>query len=471
MRAWLPGRGVARRETRRVVSLAPALLRLVPLLALVCTLACGSEGTSRGAHPPYNVVLITLDTTRADHLGLYGYRRATSPTLDRLGTESQVFDRAYSSSSWTLPAHASLFTSMLPTSHGADKSPDGALVLSDQVDAPESWKIYRANPPRSDVPMLAEVLARAGYATGAFVGGPWLKRVFGLSRGFATWDDEGVGADGRSGAEITYRARTWLGQQKRPFFLFLNYFDAHTPYRAPRSYAKLVLGNETFPRAATQSQVQTLLYDAEIRFADDQMGLLFGALRQLGLYDATWIVVTADHGELLGEHGREGHGLSLDQELVRVPLVVKPPAGLARPGRRQELVELTDVMPMLLDALGLPIPASAQGSVPGHRTAPVVAEVHLLPAENDGEASEYRAIIEGNWKLVWKSDGASQLFDLARDPQEARDLALEDRDRVTRMSHELKQYVDSLPRPPRPGPERAVDPETAEALRHLGYVK
>ena len=304
-------------------------------LAGIAITGCG-ERTPPPPRAPANVVLITLDTTRPDHLGVYGYERATSPTLDMLAAESQVFDNAYSTSSWTLPAHASLFTGMLPTSHGADKDPDGALVLSAAVETPESWKIYRANAPRDDVQTLAEVLKGAGYATGAVVGGPWMKRVFGLGRGFDSYDDENVVADGRAAGEVTERARTWLRAQKTPFFLFLNYFDPHTPYTAPTPYVKRVLGAEPFSRDASQDQKALLLYDAEIRYTDDQIALLFLELRRLGLYDSSWIVVTADHGELFGEHDRHGHGVTLDQEVVRIPLIVKPPLGVGTAGRRSE---------------------------------------------------------------------------------------------------------------------------------------
>ena len=434
----------------------------------VATWGCAERAQPPSA--PANVVLITLDTTRVDRLGLYGHTRATSPTLDVLGTESQVFDNAYSTSSWTLPAHASLFTGMLPTSHGADKDPEGALVLSNAVVTPDTWKIYRANAPREDVPTLAELLKGAGYATGAVVGGPWMKRVFGLGRGFDYYDDENVVADGRPGSELTERARAWLRTQKTPFLLFLNYFDPHTPYTAPDTYLKKVLGKETFSKDATADEIRLLRYDAEIRFTDDQIGLLFFELRRLGLYDSSWIVVTADHGELFGEHDRSGHGITLDQEIVHVPLIVKPPLGVGKPGRRDEWVQLTDVMPLLLDALHLPLPASAQGSVPGKdRSHPIFAEVRLLPAESD--AGGYRAIIEDGWKLISSSRGERALFDLAQDPRESRDLSKVDTERLTRMTAQLESFVAALPRAPPPGPARSLDPETVDALRGLGYVK
>lgn len=455
--------GAARRAARAPI----AALVLLLFSAIVSIGACNASAPPPSG--PANVVLITLDTTRADRLGAYGYERPTSPTLDRLAAESEVYERAYSTSSWTLPAHASLFTGMLPTSHGADKDPGGSLVLSAAVDTPDSWKMYRASAPREDVPTLAELLQQAGYATGAVVGGPWMKRVFGLARGFAFYDDANVGADGRPGAEITASARAWLAEQQQPFFLFLNYFDPHTPYSAPPEYAKRVLGGEKLPSQPTQRQIQSLLYDAEILYTDDQLAQLFAELRRLGVWDSTWIVVTADHGELLGEHGRTGHGLTLDEPVVRVPLIVKAPADRARRGRRDAPVQITDVMPILLDGLALPIPPSVQGSLPGQRKDPLLAELDLLPAES--EDGEYKALIDGDWKLLWSSRAGTRLYDVGDDPGETRDRSQTDAERTASMRARLDGFVAGLPRPPSGGPARTVDPETIEALRGLGYVE
>lgn len=453
-------------RTLRAVGRAVRAGAWVALLGLP---GCGAEERSPTPVAPANVLLITLDTTRADHLGLYGYARPTSPVLDLLAKESRVYERAYSTSSWTLPAHASLFTGLVPTTHGARKDPEGELILSAEVATPESWTIYRANAPREDVPTIAELFTAAGWSTGAIVGGPWMKRPFGLARGFQHYDDDDVVADGRRGSAITERARAWLRGAKKPFFLFLNYFDPHTPYGAPASYTKRVLEGRPPPPGLSPDQKQALLYDAEIRYTDDQIGLLLNELRQAGLYDSSWIVVTADHGELLGEHGRTGHGLTLDEVLVRVPLIVKPPAGLWPPARIAEPVLLTDIMPMLLDAIGLPIPDGVQGTVPGRARGPIFAEVNPLPAES--EDGDYQAWIEGDWKLLWNSNGRHRLYDLGRDPGESRDLGPDEPARLAEMIDRMNRYVASLPKPDRTRPARPVDKDTAEALRSLGYVE
>jgi len=171
--------------------------------------------------------------------------------------------------------------------------------------------------------------------------------------------------------------------------------------------------------SAQDHERQWALYDAEIRYVDDQLALLFAELRRLGLWDDTWVVVTADHGELHGEHGRYGHGLTVYEEELRVPLIVKPPAADGRRGRMAQPVLLTDVMPLLLDGLGLPLPDSVQGSLPGKRVEPILAEVTQLPAESD--EGDFRAWVEDGWKLVWNSKGRHALYDLSRDPGERRD--------------------------------------------------
>jgi arylsulfatase A-like enzyme len=458
------GRGPGPHRALRGPRRAPARALLLAVLALA---ACGERRAGAPALRA-NVLLVTLDTTRADRLGLYGYPRPTSPNLDLLARESLVFERAYSTSSWTLPAHASLLTGMLPTSHGANKDPEGDLVLGDAITMPESWNFYRARGLRPDVPTLATLLGDAGWETGALVGGPWLKRVFGLGRGFAFYDDEGIDTvEGRRADEITRRAQAWLRERRGPWLLFLNYFDPHGPYRPPPRHARVMLAGEPPPRGMAR---QWALYDAEIRFVDEQLGLLFAEIRRLGAWDATWIVVTADHGELQGEHGRFGHGLTLSEEEVRVPLVVKPPAGHARPGRVAEPVSLADVVPLLLDGLGLAVPPSVQGRTPGARTDPLLAEVSQLPAE--GDAGAFRALLDGRFKLVWNSRGHHALYDLERDPREERDLSAREPDRLEALRAQLDDYVSRLPRPePTAAGEREVDATTREALRNLGYLE
>ena len=211
---------------------------LVPLL---CALAVGCGGRPEGP----NILLIPLDTTRRDHLGMYGYSIPTSPNLDRLAADSVVYTNAYAVSSWTLPTHASMFTGKLPTAHGANYDPDGPLRLSAGI-GPQ-YDHYRARPIAENEVTLAQLLSAHGYATGGIIAGPWMKAVFRLGKGFEHYDDDGVSAlNGRPAAEVTARAIEFVDEHAdEAFFLFLNYYDPHSPWfqESPKDAA----GNPTGP--------------------------------------------------------------------------------------------------------------------------------------------------------------------------------------------------------------------------------
>lgn len=458
---------------RPVPQSSPPMTRCAPPLALLAALGLALAALGIGACSPGeegaverpNVLLVTLDTTRADHLGLYGYERPTSPNLDALAEEAVVYDRAYSTSSWTLPAHASLFTGKLPTSHGARHDPEGALVLAEGIAAaPEG---IRARPMAAGEVTLAGLLAARGYATGAVVAGPWMLRQFGLAAGFDHYDDEGIrDAAGRRAGAVTDAALRWLGEGGRtrePFLLFLNYFDPHVPYAPPRAWARSFLppGTQPNPHAARQAPA---LYDAEILYMDHELGRLFRHLRERGLWERTLVVVTGDHGELLGDRGLWGHERFLWEPLVRVPLVVKP-AGPARPGRRDDrLVSLTDVLPLVLERLGLEAPEAPARAV---EAGAVLAEVHPMSRAQD--TGVWQARWEGRFKVLHNSFGETFLYDLASDPDEQRDLSGEAPERARRAREALEAAFAALPPPPAAAPV-PVDEETLETLRALGYL-
>ena len=408
---------------------------------------------------------MTLDTTRADHLGCYGYARPTSPNLDALARESLVFTRARSTSSWTLPAHASLFTGKFPKSHGAHYDPEGPLLLADAIEAPRG---IRARGLSADEETLAVALSRSGYATAAVVAGPWLLRGFGLSAGFEHYDDEGVvDHAGRSAKEVSDAARRWLLEERdRPFFLFLNYFDPHFPYDPPEPHASAFLLPGATPDPNRREQFEAL-YDGEIRFMDQEIGRLLHFLRDRGLYDETLIVVTSDHGELFGEHGHWGHSGHLFEELVRVPLLWKP-SGPTRPGSRDERpVQLPELFDWIRAAArpgsgGMPEPG-----VPSRR--PQLAEVH--PITSDDARGGWRALWEGRYKLHESTLGRHKLFDLERDPGERSNLFARDPETATRLSRRLREAFEALPDPPPASPPLRVDAETREALDRLGYLE
>jgi arylsulfatase A-like enzyme len=417
-----------------------------------------------GAAEPPSLLLVTLDTTRADRLGCYGYARETSPNLDRLAADAVLHTRAYSTSSWTLPAHASLFTGLHAPSHGARLDPDGPLVLADAIDGSAALESYRATGLSPAEPTLAELLRERGYATAAVVAGPWLEGVFGLDRGFDLYDDEGIDTiRGRVAEDVTDAALRWLGSRSRgPFFLFLNYYDPHEPYEDPAGYSELFLP-PPHPSEPTRELLDAR-YDGEIRYMDQHFGRLLDALRERGLYDGLWIVVTADHGELLGEHRQIGHGKSLFEEEIRVPLLVKRPAGEGGPGRRDGLVQLTDVFAWILEGLGIDLPPRVRRG-----GGAVFAEVR--PLEVDSRAGDWRAWISGRHKLHWNARGRHLLFDLAADPHERRNLLGREPERARRMLLEMDTFAAALPPAGPRGPERRVDESTRRALRNLGYVE
>jgi arylsulfatase A-like enzyme len=438
-----------------------------PRVAALAALAALAAGC--GAPRP-NILLITLDTTRADRLGCYGHERATSPKIDALAAESTLYSRAYSTSSWTLPAHASLFTGKLPASHGARYDAEGPLVLRDVIEGPERWNVYRARGLAAEELTLASILAEQGYATGAVVGGPWLKRPFGLAAGFRDYDDSGIDKlNGRLAEDITDRAVEWLAANgEGPFFLFLNYFDPHPPYRAPGSWRDHFLpGGSTPEDYARSAEVRSAHYDAEILYMDYHVGRLLDDLRRSGLYDRTWIIVTADHGELLGEHDEEGHGVQLWEEEIHVPLVIKP--ARARPqGQRVDVpIQLTDILPRVLHELRLPVPPDVQGRA--DEAHPIVAEYHPVPFRDaDGP---YASLLELPFKLVRDRSGARLLFDLASDPAESNNLLSADAQRAEAMRQRLEAYLATLPAPPDPDAPQELDAETREQLESLGYVQ
>ncbi len=414
---------------------------------LAASVALGVAACRSRLEKPH-VVLITLDTTRRDRLGFYGYARKTTPRLDELAALSVVYEHAVAASSWTLPSHASIFTGKFPSSHGADYDPEGPLRLTQAIAGPEEWAEYRASGLSPGERTLALKLRDAGYETAAVVGGPWMKRVFGLDPGFESYDDEGIGdVNGRLASEVTASALGVLeSRSEHPLFLFLNYFDPHGPYEAPSPFGG-TFGPEPGDR-----------YDEEILYMDHHVGRLLDGLKSNGIFDDSFILVTSDHGELLGEHGKMGHGATLFEEEIRVPFLVKYPKDERAPGRSDDPIHHIDVPSLVLERLGLA----------ERKEHPLLAEVRPLPFVSSEGA--WRALYLGERKLLWNSLGNHALYDLERDPREERDLAAEDPERVTEAIGLLDKVVSSLPLPGAPGPPAELDEETLKALRGLGYV-
>jgi arylsulfatase A-like enzyme len=419
-----------------------------------------------------HVVLITLDTTRADRLSCYGYTRPTSPNLDALAEESILYTRAVATSSWTLPSHASIFTGKFPTSHGARYDPQGPLRLTDGLRGPSWYGQYRVRGLGPTERTLASLLGEAGYLTGAVVAGPWMKRVFGLDRGFDFYEDDSINAlSGRLAADVTSAALRWLEETAgRERFLFLNYFDPHGPYGPPQSFLDSFLpGLRRLPPRRQSMSVASTLYDAEILYVDHHVGRLLEGLETLGLYDQTMIIVTADHGELFGEHGASGHGNSLYQEEVHIPLFVKYPRGEFTPARSNVPIQQIDILPLVFERLGIALPSDIQGGSPPDVDHPVIAEVYPLPAFSS--LGTWRALFDGDLKFVENSRGDHLLYDLKEDPNEERNLIAREPARAAAMRSRLSEYLASLPALADPGPDTTIDEDTREALENLGYIE
>jgi arylsulfatase A-like enzyme len=435
-------------------------------------LAAGSVAAAQGepTAPRFNVVLISIDTLRADHLGCYGYGPPTSPEIDRFAAEAVVFENAFAQAPSTLPSHASIFTSMLPSHHGALYSTKSALAPGFLT--------------------LAEVLRAQGFAAAGFHGGGQVGGEFGLGQGFDPY--ERVAGAFR---ETVAAGLEWLDRAApRPFFLFLHTYEVHHPYTpAPdllaifdEGYAgslpdRIEVGEHlgringtAEPRleiddADLKHIVAT--YDAEIRSMDAAFGVLLAGLAERGLDGDTLIVLTSDHGEEFGEHGFVGwHSHSLYDELLRVPLVIRPPGG--EPGGRRvpDLVRGLDVAPTILAVLGVPRPASFDGEpVLAGTPMPLVA-VSQMDRPYDPPISALRT---PDWKLredrlFWRVY-RDRLFDLRSDPGERRDAFSGNRATARALAAQLRAIEGRRRRPG--GEDAGLSPETIRQLRSLGYAE
>lgn len=448
------------------------------VLALAA-LALGACGDARAGRP--DVVLVTLDTTRADRLSCYGYGRETSPRLDEFARSSLRYAHARAISSWTLPTHAALFTGRFTASHGACYDPQGPVRLGQAL---AGFDHYRARPLIEAESTLAEHLAARGWRTAGFVAGPWLARPFGLAQGFEHWDDTQIdGVRGRLAEQVTDAALAWAGalEEHEPAFLFLNYYDPHGPYGAPAPFTlQFVEGapepvDGKYPQAyllelkGRESEVLGDLYDGEIAYADHHLGRLFDGLRALERFDGALIVVTADHGEWLGENGLWGHGEDLGEVELAIPMLVRPPGGVAGGAVSELVVHQTDVLPIVFDALGLPLPPEVQGHLPRAADGPAFAELHGLPGHR--REGLWRALVHGGNKLLWSESGARELYDLSADPLGLADRSAGDPASVEQLSGLLEAWGRSLP-PPGAAPDSVeVDEATLRALEALGYVR
>lgn len=397
-----------------------------------------------------NIVLITLDTVRADRMGFMGSKKGLTPNLDVVAREGIVFERAYAQAPLTPVAHASILTGLYPASHGVQGF--GQLL------------------PRN-VAYLPEILRSQGYRTGAIVGSivldPQNGFAPGLERGFDSYDagfrrkqkgESRFGVVERRAADVAGRAIQWVNAGAgKNFFLWLHIWDAHDPYEPPAPYST---------RHASR-------YDGEIAYLDAMLGRLFAALRRKGLYENTIVAVVSDHGESLGEHGENTHGIFLYDAAIHVPFFLKLPQKRMA-GRRSKIsAGQVDVTPTVLHAAGIAVPGAMQGQSLLRLMASANPPERPSFASTDYPRNAYGwsplASLRATPYLYVKAPQA-ELYDLAADPAARKNLVSSNGGLAARLARQLDDFEKRLAGSGAPPPATEIDPQTAERLRSLGYV-
>ena len=452
---------------------------LVRAIFVVNAAACTPSTTSVSP----NILLVTIDTIRADHCSSYGYDRLTTPTMSQVAEAGVLFRNAYSPMATTGPSHATLLTSLYPRTHGCVKN---GLVLDQRVET------------------LPEGLKDTGYHTVAIVSSFPLAARFGFNQGFDLFDDN-FEADGRElkprqweGFEVetffdrdaavtTNIASNWLRNERRqgrPFFLWVHYFDPHSPYSPADDYRFLFLAASAEDDAPGPLERKIALYDAEIRETDDALGRLLQVVGEEGLTESTVVVIAGDHGEGLMQHGHMQHGVHIYEEAVRVPLVVSWPGVLPAGIEIHEPVQLLDIKPTLLEITGVVGGAAIQqgeslvGIMTGRQRAdpdrPVFFERRRYKTGKIGDifvSGNKLGIRSGFWKYIEADEeGTRELFDLRADPLESSNLAGDYPELVDHLSGEIGRWVQKSPRMFIP-PDISVSKEDTRKLEALGYVE
>jgi arylsulfatase A-like enzyme/Tfp pilus assembly protein PilF len=401
------------------------------------------------AATPRHLLVVSIDTLRADRLGSYGYAAAQTPRLDTLARSGLRFAQATTVVPLTLPAHSSLFTGTFPDWHGVRDN--GGFYLGE------------------DQTTLAEVLKEKGYRTGGFVGSFVLDRRWGIAQGFDRFFDEfdlekagqapGMDMIQRPGDQVVDKALEWLAaDRERPFFAWVHLYDPHTPYAAPEPF------RSRFPATASGA------YDAEIAATDVQVGRLLDALELDGRLAETLVVVVGDHGEMLGEHGEQTHGFFIYDAAVHIPLIVAGP-GVA-PREIPDQVRIVDVMPTALALLGVERPAPVQGAsllplARGERLSLIAQSESWYPRYHYGW-SELRSVQDGRFKYIRAP--RPELYDLGQDPREESDLSQREAARLTALDQALSEAVARHANAAAAKGPQSIDAETEERLAALGYV-
>jgi len=411
----------------------PRFLTAIALVLLAA--ACARRGA---VDPKAPIILISIDTLRSDHLPAYGYTKVDTPNLDALRNDSILFQRAYSECPLTLVSHASVLTGLLPADHG----------IRDNLG-------YNLNPKAKT---LAELLKSKGYATGAAVSAVVLRGESGIKRGFDLWDDDididptaiSIARSQRAGDATRERAQTWIGEHAaQPFFFFFHIYEPHTPYDPPEPF-KSKYGST---------------YDGEVAAADAVVGRFLDYLKEKGLYDRATIVLMSDHGEGLGQHGEDEHGVLLYREDIQVPLMLKLPHGAQHGQSVAAPVQLVDIFPTIAGAFGFEGKTEgrslldvANGKAEGDR--PLYAETYY-PRLHYGW-NDLHSIISGANHYIHAPK--PELYDVVGDPAESKNVLQDNRRVYTALRAEIQPYIHAAAAP------AAVDDEQKQQLAALGYI-
>ncbi|MBN2672683.1 MAG: sulfatase, partial [Deltaproteobacteria bacterium] len=390
-----------------------------------------------------NVVIVVVDALRADRLGAYGYSKNTSPMIDELAAQGTLFHRFYAAAPWTAPAFGTIFTGVAPSVHWAGKvvSAEDAPALKTHTKQIHGFSLY---PIASQVQTMAEALSCCVDITGAIVSNPFLHPSLGYNRGFTEYDYDMLARDAQT---VSDHAITWLNAHaQQQFMLLIHYMDVHQPYAPDLSYQKeffpMDAGRIQIPMELPLAQLQKMkltstelayikgLYDAEIRKVDTHLGRVIDTMKTLGLLENTWLVITADHGTEHNDHGSFYHGLQYEDEVTRIPLIVRAPGGIWGAGNQVVYsASQQDLMPTVLDWFGVKAPAYVEGRslVPlmtgdEKKDRPCYMEMSRMrddPRSNIEKRFRKRALFDGRYKTIQTEDSAQAwLYDLDRDPEE-----------------------------------------------------
>lgn len=453
----------------------------------------------RGQAPRPPVILISIDTLRADHLGCYGYKRDTSPAIDALARDGILFSNAFAQAPYTLPSHMSILTGLYPLTHFC-------VAIDQKLDESRTT--------------LAEILKGAGYETAAFVDAPFMSKKYGFDQGFDLYDEEGGGIEG-----VNRRVLPWLEERReKEFFLFYHVFDVHGPYRYPAPYETFFREKEKRRGKADLEFISRFAYhdylglngvpdlsyildayDGGIRYVDGRLQVLFERLRTLNLYEESLICLLSDHGESLFEHNiYVGHGIFLFDSEVRIPIILKLPGNRASGERVESMVESVDVMPTILDVLGIDRPEMVQGrsllshfqkeegEIIAYGISPNLSSLDRLCLFARSMRWKYitpaakRAEEVAGETLRSKGESAAeairpflrlgeQLYDLKEDPLEQKNVAPEHPGICRHFREKLDEWwrlnKEALKKNPVASNTIHLSPDFVRKLEELGYMK